>query len=133
SVDESQPVKQLAARKWVEFLWETGAGCLSWQVLHEFYVNCTRKFSVPHAGARATVEAFAAWQPIDVTLGLVQRAWWWIDEAQIPYWDALIVAAAERAGCGWLLSEDFQTGRQLGGITIVSPFRSRPEEFASRN
>ncbi len=46
-----------------------------------------------------------------------------MDEAGIAYWDALIVAAAERGGCRLLLSEDFQQGRRFGEITVVSPFR----------
>jgi predicted nucleic acid-binding protein len=43
------------------------------------------------------------------------------------------VAAAERSGCTWLLSEDFQAGRQLGHETLVNPFEKPPEEFFSRN
>lgn len=40
--------------------------------------------------------------------------------------DARILAAAERARCRWLLSEDFQAGRQFGSVTIVNPFRNEP-------
>jgi predicted nucleic acid-binding protein len=40
----------------------------------------------------------------------------------------LIVAAAEDAGCRWLISEDFQHGQRIGPLTIENPFR----DFASR-
>jgi predicted nucleic acid-binding protein len=62
-------------------------------------------------------------------LGIIERAWHWSDKSGIPYWDALIVAAAETAGCKYLLSEDFQPGQKFGGVTVVNPFRSSPEEF----
>lgn len=49
-----------------------------------------------------------------------------MDQAQITFWDATIVSAAERVGCRWLLSEDFQTGRQFAGVTVVNPFQTDP-------
>ena len=129
SADSADPRKQRDARLWLKTLWEQGAGSLSWQVLHEFYVNAVRKLRVPSPNARATVEAFSSWQPIETGFGLIRRSWHWMDEAQLSYWDGLIVAAAEQAGCVWLLSEDFQAGRKFGLVTVVSPFRGRPDEF----
>jgi predicted nucleic acid-binding protein len=129
SLDPGNVEKRDRARQWLKALWENGAGCLSWQVLHEFYVNAVRKMGAPPLEVRATVEVFCEWRPIDNSLEMVQRAWQWSDEAQLSYWDSMIVAAAERGGCSWLLSEDFQTGRKLAGVTIVSPFVSRPVDF----
>jgi len=127
--DPRDPAKQRRAQLWLDALWEHGAGIVSWQVLHEFYVNATRKLKSSVLQARATVDVFAEWQPVDTSHVLIQRAWHWMDTAQIGYWDALIVAAAERRGCHWLLSEDFQAGRKLGSVTVVNPFRALPEEF----
>lgn len=108
--------------------WEQAAGRLSWQVLHEFYVNAIRKLSTPPKRARATVEALALWEPVDSSVVLVRRAWFWMDEAQLSYWDSLIVAAAERSGCARLLSEDFQEGQTLGSMKIINPFRTNPDQ-----
>ncbi len=129
SVDRSHSEKRDRAKRWLACLWEDAAGRLSWQVLHEFYVNAERKMGLDRPSARKTVEALAQWKPVDTGLGLVQRSWHWIDQAQLPFWDSLIVAAAERAGCGWLLSEDFQDGRKFEAVTVVNPFTHRPEEF----
>ena len=129
SLDPADPLKQAAARRWLALLWETGTGRVSWQVLHEFYANAVRKLAVPHSGARTIVEAFATWQPVEPTLGLLERAWYWIDNAQVPFWDALIVAAAERSGCAWLLSEDFQPDRRFGELTVIHPFYKQPDDF----
>ena len=88
SADPADRRKQEAARQWLGALWETGAGRLSWQVLHEFYVNAVRRPAVKGQSARTTVETLAFWQPVETSLGLVQRAWYWLEEAQLSYWDA---------------------------------------------
>jgi predicted nucleic acid-binding protein len=75
---------------------------------------------------RKHVKVFAEWHPPTVGISLVERAWYWTDEASISFWDALILAAAERTRCRWLLSEDFQAGRQFGDVTIVNPFQTEP-------
>jgi predicted nucleic acid-binding protein len=129
AADAGDPRKQGQAQLWLNALWEQNAGVLSWQVLHEYYVNATRKLRSPVGPARSTVAVFVEWRPVETTYGLIQRAWHWVDAAQLSYWDALIVAAAERRECRWLLSEDFQAGQRMNSVTIVNPFRSLPEEL----
>lgn len=132
SVDPTDKEKQNLAWEWLAFLWEQGAGRLSWQVLNEFYVNAVRKLRLSRPDARKVVEGYAQWQMVEITLGLIQRAWYWTDRAQLSYWDSLIVAAAERAGCAWLLSEDFQPGRRFGPVTVVNPFLQAPADLKTR-
>lgn len=102
---------------------------MSWQVLHEFSVNAERKARTAKSEARTVVESLALWDPVETSLGLIQRCWHWMDRAQVTYWDGLILAAAERAGCTWLLSEDFQAGRRYGSVTVVNPFQEPPRGF----
>jgi predicted nucleic acid-binding protein len=40
----------------------------------------------------------------------------------VAFWDAMLWATARRASCTLLLSEDFQDGRTLGGLTFRNPF-----------
>ncbi len=127
--DARAPIKRALAREWVALLWESGRGRLSWQVLHEFYANAVRKTGVPPEPAREAVTAFSRWRPVDVTFGLIERAWYWMDTAQLSYWDSLILGSAERLGCRWLLSEDFQSGRDYEGVTAVNPFKTLPSEL----
>src|SRR5688572_9605951 len=105
ALDPRDPEKHLIARRWMDQLWLNGAGRVSWQVLNEFFANAERKLRAPGTDARKTVEELAGWRPPAFDLGLVKRAWYWIDHASISYWDALILAAAEAQGCRWLLSE----------------------------
>jgi predicted nucleic acid-binding protein len=129
AVDPAEAAKRQAAQAWMDQLWRSGSGRLSWQVLNEFYVNAVRKTGVSRTRSREIVESLALWQPVGMSPGLVQRAWWWLERAGLSYWDALIVAAAERAECRWLLSEDFQTDRRFESVTIVNPFRASPDQF----
>jgi len=41
---------------------------------------------------------------------------------RVPFFDALLWATAKRAGCTTFLTEDFQDGRILGGVTFRNPF-----------
>ncbi|AWK86842.1 PIN domain-containing protein [Azospirillum thermophilum] len=47
----------------------------------------------------------------------------------IPFWDALLWATAQKAGCDVLFSEDYQDGRKLGRVTIVDPFKIENRDF----
>lgn len=107
-----------------------GTGRLSWQVLHEFYWNAVRKMGLESAEARILVEELSQWRPVDTSTGLLRAAWEWMDAAQLTYWDALILAAAQRSGARYLLSEDFQTGRTFGRVEVLNPFERAPSEFA---
>ena len=129
SVDPADAGKQRRAWEWLQPLWEHGCGSLSWQVLHEFYANAIRKLQVPRPEARKVVRGYAQWVPVETSLGLMEQAWHWMDQARLSYWDSLIMAAAERAGCRYLLSEDFQSGRRYRAITVVNPFHQEPGEL----
>jgi len=129
-VDPGDKRKRARAEEWFDHLWMAGAGRISWQVLHEFYWNAVRKMGLASADARGIVEGLAHWRPVDTSIGLVREAWEWVDAAQVSYWDALIVAAAQRSGARYLLSEDFQAGRKFGEVEVVNPFERAAAEFA---
>ena len=127
--DGRHATKRTAAREWVARLWENKAAKLSWQVLNEFYANANPKIGLAVADARAAVMRFAELEAVDTSKGLINRAWHWMDYAQVNWRDALILASAEQLDCRWLLSEDFQTGRKYGTVTVVNPFKLGPEDL----
>lgn len=51
------------------------------------------------------------------------------EDHKLPIWDALLWATARRAGCQIIFSEDFQDGRELGGVRFVNPFRLSRREL----
>ncbi|MYA09874.1 MAG: PIN domain-containing protein, partial [Gemmatimonadetes bacterium] len=46
------------------------------------------------------------------------------DGHSVPWWDAVIVAAAQFQGCSIVLTEDLQHGHAFGEVRVVDPFRS---------
>jgi predicted nucleic acid-binding protein len=128
SHDVREPLRRTQARQWLDHLWITGRGRMSWQVLNEFYANAVRKLGVAEPRARETVKLLSTWHPGGISMDVVERGWYWMEQAQVPWWDSLILASAERLDCAILLSEDFQSGRDYAGIKVVNPFEVQPEQ-----
>ena len=105
-------------------LWETQAGCLSTQVLQEFYVTVTRKIPspLPRSAAREIVRNYGAWVRSAITPATVVRASEIGETWQLSFWDGMIVAAAEQDQAAELLTEDLQHGQTVAGVRIVNPF-----------
>jgi predicted nucleic acid-binding protein len=98
---------------------------LSVQVLQEFYVQATRPSRadpLSHDEAIALIETWKRFPVVDVTLGLFDEAVKVKSRYQLSYWDAAIIAAARKAGCTEVLSEDMNAGQDYGGIKVVNPF-----------
>jgi predicted nucleic acid-binding protein len=72
--------------------------------------------------AREIVALYSTWPVIQADVGLILDAATLEEEAQLSFWDALIVEAARRAEADRLVSEDFGTGRRIAGLTITNPF-----------
>lgn len=114
-----------------------GSGCFaqgregrrSFQVLRELYATLTREpgLGLDPAEARQIVEALAAWQPIQIDLAVLRRAWAIEESFRLSWWDALIVAAAQASESAVLLTEDLQDGQRFDGVRVVDPFAS-PEQ-----
>jgi predicted nucleic acid-binding protein len=115
--------KHEIARGVLRQLWSERTGALSPQVLQEFYVNVTRKIASPLSkpSARAVVDSYVVWC-VDTTPADISAAFRIEDEAGIGFWDALILAAARKAGADRLLTEDLNSGQVIAGVRIENPF-----------
>jgi predicted nucleic acid-binding protein len=126
--DASEGPKRETAQRWLEYLWRTRKGRLSYQVLDEYYVVVTEKLKpgLDREQARADVRDLTSWAPIPTTTATMEAAWTIQDRHRLSWWDSLIVAAAQLAGCTWLLTEDLAHDRALEGVRVVDPFRVAP-------
>jgi len=97
-------------------------GVLSTQVLQEFYVNARKKLKLDGAAARARIEVYLAFDVVAVTPSLLLAAVDLHRLDSVSFWDALVIRAAEHAGCDTLYSEDLQAGRRFGPVRVVNPF-----------
>jgi predicted nucleic acid-binding protein len=122
--DSSAARKQQAARQLLERLWQSGAGCLSVQVLQEFFVTVTKKVATPLPvdEAKARILELAAWRVFAPSTEDVLAAIDLHAQAKIGFWDAMIVLAAAESGCDVLWTEDLADGQLLRGVRIRNPF-----------
>jgi predicted nucleic acid-binding protein len=134
SRDASEGDKHRQAKAWMSHLWTTRQGRLSSQVLQEFYVTVTEKLDpgLDAESARRDVRSFLAWRPIAVDARVLEGAWSVQDRYRLSWWDALIAAAAQVAGCAYLLTEDLQDELVLGTVRVVNPFRASPQSLERR-
>jgi predicted nucleic acid-binding protein len=121
--DVSDPVKHSTAQGLVRRA-VAGEIVSSTQVLAEFATTLLQKLSPP-ARPEDVITILDTLEPIRLVAvdgGMVRRA----VEARVTYglhfWDGMIVAAAERAGCERLWSEDLNAGQSYFGVTVANPF-----------
>lgn len=122
--DASAGSKHTAARGLLERLWETGVGCVSVQVLQEFFVTVTRKVAKPLSVDEAAdrIREFALWKVFAPTADDVLGAIEIQKHATIGFWDAMVVRAAAESGCDLLWTEDLNDGQLLRGVRVRNPF-----------
>ncbi|HJM48375.1 MAG TPA: PIN domain-containing protein [Alphaproteobacteria bacterium] len=93
------------------------------QCLAEFFFVATRKAKTEPEIAKEFVakwrEVFAVHCAGEET---VMRAIDAVPRHDLAFWDAMMWAVARQARCDFLISEDFQDGRQIEGVTFVKPF-----------
>jgi predicted nucleic acid-binding protein len=100
-------------------------GVVSVQVLNEFTSVALRKLAMTIPEIReilSTIRAVCLVKPLDIEtheLGLDMA-----ERYGFSIYDGLIVAAAIRAGCSILYTEDLQQGQVIDQLTIQNPFAS---------
>ena len=122
--DRRDPAKMARALDLLSDAIESGTGVVSAQVLSEFFNVVTRRLPDPLSFevAGTIVGEVAAMPVVETDLALIRRAIGACRRYGISYWDALIVAAAERAQCSRILSEDLNPGQSYNGVIVVNPF-----------
>jgi predicted nucleic acid-binding protein len=124
--DISAGQKHIRARELIRSLWDSGEGCLSIQVLQEFYVNVTQKVEKPLGKTEAAqiISDLGVWDVHRPTVDDIQRAIRLQIRYQTSFWDAMILASATQMGCQTIWSEDLNVGQKYGSATVISPFES---------
>ncbi len=113
------------ARALLEELWDTREGCLSVQVLQEFFVTTTRKIPKPldASAAAQIIDDLGRWHVHAPTTSDVLAA---IDihrRTGASFWDAMILRSAHELGCPTLYSEDLNAEQAYAGVRVRNPFR----------
>jgi predicted nucleic acid-binding protein len=91
----------------------------------------TSKLKADQIVVKSIVHNFRNMEIVQNDLELIKQA---IDISvisQLSFWDSLIIAAAEKANCEFVFSEDLNSGKSYRGVMIVNPFEK--EEFLTQS
>ena len=114
--------------------------CLvSLQACGELYMALTRRLRrAPWEAAQASRNVMTAFPSFGSSRRAVERALAEAMAGKFGYWDALLLASAQEAGCDVCFSEDKADGKMLGSVEVVTPFgpdglSDRARTFLDRN
>ena len=132
AVDRREGSRRLIASRLIERALRQRQGMLILQTLIEFYAVTTGKLKGRPEDAlrffdrlRAVLAVHAADErDFDRATGREAHG--------LSFWDAMLWATADRIGVRYLLSEDFQDGHVLGGVTFVNPFDGGNEALLAK-
>jgi predicted nucleic acid-binding protein len=120
--DDLAPEKRTTAELVVRALSERRSA-VALQVVGEVQNVLRRKFKAPSwKAAQVGYNLLQAFETFAYSRDAVDRALGQLSAGRFSYWDALLLASADEAGCTTLLSEDMRSGDRLGNVEIVNPF-----------
>ena len=97
-------------------------GCISTQVLAEFANTMIGKLHHDKESIDGFIDYYRELLATDVTIDLVRRAMAVKEEYGLQFYDALIVATAEKLGCHEIVTEDLNPDQTYCGMAVVNPF-----------
>lgn len=125
-LDQREPKKCDFVKDWLRRIAEEHDIVVSTQVLIELRSVLTRKLAPPlsWSDTRAALEALSEFEVVPTNSDLVLDAHELASIEHLSWFDALIVEAAARSGCGVLYSEDMNHGQRYGDLIVHNPLRS---------
>jgi predicted nucleic acid-binding protein len=124
TLDRREPEKRERAREVLRRVGGAGSAALPAQVLSELANACLRKLEPrpePEAVRREVERLMLAFPVLPLTGPVVLEALRGVREHMLSYYDAQIWAAARLGQVGVVLSEDFNPGAALDGVSFTNP------------
>jgi len=122
TLDKKDADRHLRSRLILKRIIDVHQAVISTQVIKEFFVVATTKLKCDPVILKNIIHNFHNMEVVNNDLELIEQA---IDISvisRISFWDSLIVAAAEKANCQFLFSEDVNPGQTYRGVIVVNPF-----------
>jgi predicted nucleic acid-binding protein len=120
--DDDQPAKQAQARELIAAL-AADKVAVGLQVVGELQNVLRRKLrQPPWIAAQAARNLIVRYANFTATPSAVELALTQLAAGRLNYWDALLLASANEAGCVQMLSEDLQDGADVLGVRVLNPF-----------
>ena len=96
--------------------------CVSSQVLKEFASFAFRKTGKSAGEINAMLSKIGSYTFVADTKELISAGVTGREEWQVGFYDALMIAAANKAGCSAIFTEDLNSGQKYGGVMAINPF-----------
>ena len=121
--DDSAGEKHQKASALLQNLWLEENGCISIQVLQEFYVNVTSKapYALDYLLAETIIRDLRRWKVHRPDTEDILAAILIQQQYQVSFWDAMILRSAQESNCKILLSEDLSSGQEYSGVKVINP------------
>ena len=123
--DTREPRKQERAKDLMAYGASSGLGIVSYQVLQEFccVASNVRRMTLATEKIMAFITHFLEpMNRVPASTELLAQALQIKEDTQYAFYDCLILAAAQQAGCTTVYSEDMQHQQTVGSVRIVNPF-----------
>jgi predicted nucleic acid-binding protein len=124
ALDRREPEKRKRAREVLRRVGSAGTTAFPAQVLSEFANACLRKLDPrpdPETIRREVERLMLAFPVLPLTGPVVLEALRGVGEHMLSYYDAQIWAVARLGQVGVVLSEDFNPGAVLDGVSFANP------------
>jgi predicted nucleic acid-binding protein len=120
--DNTAGEKRLIASDLLRRLWLGQRGCVSLQVLQEFYAASTRKLVLAPEQAALQIGRLGRWRvhrpTVEDVLGAIELNRF----HSVSFWDGLILRSAQALQCSVVWSEDLSNGQRWGNLEVRNPF-----------
>ena len=121
--DRTAGDRHMRAKVLVAELWRSRRGCLSVQVLQEFYVVGVRKLTkTASSELRLILNDFALWRVHAPDTSDVLAAADLHQRYQVSFWDAMVLQSSARLACAVVWSEDLNPDQSYQGVRVRNPF-----------
>ena len=117
-----EQVKQRAALALIKQLYDSACGVLSTQVLQEYCYVALKKLRLPVQHIRDQLDLYEQFEVVQVTPSIIRAGLELRQTHSVGFYNVIIIASAQIAGCSVLFSEDLNTGETIAGVRIVNPF-----------
>jgi predicted nucleic acid-binding protein len=124
ALDREEPLKRDRAQEVLRRVGGAGRGALPAQVLSEFANACLKKLEPrpdPEAIRREVERLLLAFPVLPLTGPVVLEALRGVREHRLSYYDAQVWAVARLGQVGVVLSENFNPGAVLDGVSFANP------------
>ncbi len=129
-LDRTAGAKKTDCEAWLRILRTAELLTLSPQVLNESYWAVMRKpaFESARGAVRDYLRRYVPWTTAPLVAATHENALLLLDRYPLRFWDALLLASANQAGCDYFLSEDLNDGQAYGGVRALNPFLHAPAD-----